>query len=123
MDKKEWIRRQMGSALEKDPTKIKTASELASTLSKIYDLVDDVCASDDEAIQMAMRGANDALASLDAVKDGFSVSATKQGELIKVEVSLPHGPYANATVSKHGSKYETAHDIVSEAVRNFRGRK
>lgn len=123
MDKKEWLRHQLGKALEQDPTKIKTASELVSTLSKIYDFVDEVCATDEEAIQMAMRGANDALASLDAVKDGFSVSASKLGDLVKVEVCLPHGPYAYATLSKHGSKYEAAHDIVSEAVRNLRGRK
>lgn len=120
MDKKEWLRHQLGKALEQDPSKIKTAGELVSTLSKIYDLVDEVCATDEEAIQMAMRGANDALVENDAVDAGFSFEATNMGGVIKLDVHMPAGGKASATIGKHGSKYEAGKDIVSDALRYAR---
>ena len=120
MDKKEWMRHQLGKALEQDPSKIEKASSLLSTLSKIYDLVDDVCATDDDAIQLIMRGANDALVENDAVDAGFSFEATNMGGVIKFDVHMPAGGKASATVGKHGSKYEAGRDIVSDALRYAR---
>lgn len=122
MDKKEWLRHQLGKALEQDPSKIEKASSLVANLSKIYDLVDDVCATDEEAIQLVMQGAGDALEAGGAADAGFSVEAKNIGGVIKETVSMPGGGSAQETIGKNASKYEAGRSFANDVLRYMRGR-